>query len=334
MWRPRSPVQAELTSGPVRPIRIVKGLDIPIRGEPEQVISDGGEVGAVALLGDDYAIQHPSLRVQEGDLVKLGQPLFADRRRPRVLITSPGAGSVRQINRGARRALQSIVIDLEGDDQETFEAWSAEQLAALRRDQVIDRLLESGLWAEHTPQMRGIVTFVSLLLIAPAALAQQPAALGVGEKPRVLVMDLESKGADKQVVETIGGLIPVLISEKHPELDVVSGDRNFAAAASAKQCNCVLIKPNQAGTISETKAALDAAKDARYATIVSARSGESEDTAIAHLAVGWDAGQFKVGSFSRSERMAKWNEMLRIEEAAGANAQFAGRAPLLQRPVS
>ena len=147
MWRPRSPVQAELTSGPVRPIRIVKGLDIPIRGEPEQVTSDGGKVGAVALLGDDYGIQHPSLRVQEGDRVKLGQPLFVDRKRPKVQVTSPGAGIVREINRGARRALQSIVIDLEGDDRETFEAWSAGQLADLRRDQVIGRLLESGLWA-------------------------------------------------------------------------------------------------------------------------------------------------------------------------------------------
>jgi Na+-transporting NADH:ubiquinone oxidoreductase subunit A len=138
---------AERKRGSVTSIRIVKGLDIPIRGEPQQVISDGGKVGAVALLGDDYAIRHPSLRVQEADRVKLGQPLFADRKRPSILVTSPGAGIVRQINRGARRALQSIVIDLEGDDQETFEAWSAEQLAALRRDQVIDRLLESGAWA-------------------------------------------------------------------------------------------------------------------------------------------------------------------------------------------
>jgi enolase len=61
-----------------------------------------------------------------------------------------------------------------------------------------------------------------------------------------------------------------------------------------------------------------------WGTIVSARSGESEDVTIAHLATGWDAGQLKVGSFTRSERMAKWNEMLRIEEAMGADAEFAG----------
>ena len=147
MWRPRSSVQTKLSNGPVRPIRIVKGLDIPIAGEPEQVISGGGNVRAVALLGDDYAIRYPSLCVQECDRVRLGQPLFVDRKRPRILITSPGAGVVREINRGARRALQSIVVELDGDDQETFEAWPAEQLADLRRDQVIERLLESGLWA-------------------------------------------------------------------------------------------------------------------------------------------------------------------------------------------
>ncbi|MDH5246395.1 MAG: phosphopyruvate hydratase [Betaproteobacteria bacterium] len=93
-------------------------------------------------------------------------------------------------------------------------------------------------------------------------------------------------------------------------------------------CNAVLIKVNQAGTLTQAKAALDAARDAGFGTIVSARSGESEDTAIAHLAVGWNAGQLKVGSFARSERMAKWNELLRIEEALGADARFAGVAAL------
>jgi enolase len=85
-------------------------------------------------------------------------------------------------------------------------------------------------------------------------------------------------------------------------------------AASVGACNCVLVKPNQAGTVTETRAALDAAKAAGYRTIVSARSGETEDVAIVHLATGWNAGQLKVGSFARSERMAKWNEGVRIEQ--------------------
>ena len=90
----------------------------------------------------------------------------------------------------------------------------------------------------------------------------------------------------------------------------------------------MLIKPNQAGTISETHAALAAGKKAGFGTIVSARSGETEDVTIAHLSVGWDAGQLKVGSFSRSERMAKWNEGIRIETRAAPPAGFAGRSAL------
>ncbi len=100
------------------------------------------------------------------------------------------------------------------------------------------------------------------------------------------------------------------------------------AAASDRACNAVLIKPNQAGTISETLAALQAAKHHGMGTIVSARSGETEDVMISHLSVGWNAGQLKVGSFARSERMAKWNELLRIADALGDAAIYAGRAAL------
>lgn len=96
------------------------------------------------------------------------------------------------------------------------------------------------------------------------------------------------------------------------------------AAARAGACNAVLIKPNQAGTVSQTQDAMQAARELGWGRIVSARSGETEDTTIIHLAVGWDTGQFKVGSFARSERMAKWNEALRIEEAMGAAARYAG----------
>jgi enolase len=98
--------------------------------------------------------------------------------------------------------------------------------------------------------------------------------------------------------------------------------------AAAGACNAVLVKVNQAGTATRAKAALDAARDVGWSAIVSARSGETEDVSIAHLAVGWDAGQLKVGSFARSERMAKWNEVLRIEEALGEDAVFAGAGAL------
>ena len=105
-------------------------------------------------------------------------------------------------------------------------------------------------------------------------------------------------------------------------------------AAREGACNALLVKPNQAGTVTEARAALDAARRAGMGAIVSARSGETEDVTIAHLAVGWRAGQLKVGSFSRSERMAKWNEVLRIEEALGEAAVFAGARSLPRPPVA
>ena len=95
---------------------------------------------------------------------------------------------------------------------------------------------------------------------------------------------------------------------------VTHADR-IRAHAAAGAGNTALIKPNQAGTLTETRAAFDAARALGWDTIVSARSGETEDTTIVHLAVGWGARQLKVGSFARSERMAKWNEGLRVGEA-------------------
>jgi enolase 1/2/3 len=105
---------------------------------------------------------------------------------------------------------------------------------------------------------------------------------------------------------------------------LVTSAARVRTAARQQACNAVLLKPNQAGTITETRAALDAAREAGWRAIVSARSGETEDVTIVHLAVGWRAEQLKVGSFSRSERMAKWNEGIRIEEALGPAAAFIG----------
>ncbi len=109
---------------------------------------------------------------------------------------------------------------------------------------------------------------------------------------------------------------------------LVTDAARVRASASARSCSAVLLKPNQRGTLTETLAAWEAARAAGMTGIVSARSGESEDVTIVHLAVGWGVPQLKVGSFSRSERMAKWNEGLRIEEALGSRARFAGRAAL------
>ena len=127
----------------------------------------------------------------------------------------------------------------------------------------------------------------------------------------------------RRLTAALGGRVQI-VGDDH----LVTNAGRVARAARERTCNALLVKPNQAGTVTETRAAFDAARAAGFATIVSARSGETEDVTVAHLAVGWRAGQLKVGSFARSERMAKWNEVLRIEEAAGGAAVFAGGGAL------
>ena len=89
----------------------------------------------------------------------------------------------------------------------------------------------------------------------------------------------------------------------------------------------MLVKPNQVGTLTDARRVVEIAKEAGYATVLSARSGETEDVWLADLAVGWRTGQIKVGSTMRSERTAKWNRLLRIE-AEHEDAEFAGRSAL------
>ena len=107
-------------------------------------------------------------------------------------------------------------------------------------------------------------------------------------------------------------------------IQVVGDDFFVTRAAKLRNaqgaCNAVLLKPNQVGTVTETLACWEAARAMGYGAIISARSGETEDVSIVHLAVGWGVPQLKVGGFSRSERMAKWNEGLRIEGALGGKA--------------
>ncbi|MHC4939296.1 MAG: Na(+)-translocating NADH-quinone reductase subunit A [Planctomycetota bacterium] len=126
-------------------IRIRKGLDLPIAGEPAQTIEAARPVTTVALLGDDYVGMKPTMLVHEGDRVKLGQPLFADKKNPGVHFTAPGAGVVKGIHRGAKRKFESIVIELDGDEAESFAKF--DDLSSLTREQAEENLIASGLWA-------------------------------------------------------------------------------------------------------------------------------------------------------------------------------------------
>lgn len=127
-------------------ITIKKGLDLPITGAPSQTMEGVRPVRHVALVGDDYPGMKPTMAVQVDDQVKLGQLLFTDKKRPGVKYTAPGCGKIVAINRGAKRKFESIVIELEGNEEETFESFDRSALAAISRDQVSDILINSGMW--------------------------------------------------------------------------------------------------------------------------------------------------------------------------------------------
>lgn len=108
---------------------------------------------------------------------------------------------------------------------------------------------------------------------------------------------------------------------------LVTNKKLLCEAVDQRACNAVLIKVNQAGTVSESIDTFTAATQEGWGTIISARSGETEDVSISHLCVGLGGGQLKVGSFTRSERLVKWNECLRIQDELGADT-FVGGRPL------
>lgn len=127
-------------------ITIKKGLDIPVEGAPQQVIHDGSTIKTVATLGEEFVGMRPTMFVKAGDRVKKGQDLFEDKKNPGVKFTASAAGIVKEINRGEKRVLQSVVIEIDGNEEETFSAYSTEQLASLTRADVESNLVNSGLW--------------------------------------------------------------------------------------------------------------------------------------------------------------------------------------------
>jgi len=134
-------------------VTIRKGLDLPIEGAPEQAIHDGPAIGRVAIVGLDYHGMKPTMLVAEGEYVKLGQPLFEDKKTPGVFYTAPAAGEVVAINRGAKRVLQSVVIriasldgDGDRDDECVFDAHDSGALSGLGSAAVEKTLIDSGQW--------------------------------------------------------------------------------------------------------------------------------------------------------------------------------------------
>lgn len=136
---------------------ITKGLDIPITGSPKQIIENGNKLKSVAVLGSDYVGMKPTMLVAEGDKVKLGQPLFSDKKNPGVHFTSPTSGVVKAINRGDKRVLQSVVIEISGKDEVTFAKYDTAELENISAQQIKDNLVASGLWATFRTRPYGKV---------------------------------------------------------------------------------------------------------------------------------------------------------------------------------
>ena len=163
-------------------VKIKRGMDIPIQGTPQQVITDAPTPRAVAVVGYDYVGMKPTMEVREGDRVKLGQLLFTDKKTVGVRYTAPASGTVAAINRGAKRVLQSVVIEIDGDEAETFPAVAADGIAALDAGTVRTQLIESGQWTalrtrpySKVPAPDGEATAIYVTAMDTHPLAADPA---------------------------------------------------------------------------------------------------------------------------------------------------------------
>ncbi|MFT5311911.1 MAG: Na+-transporting NADH:ubiquinone oxidoreductase subunit A [Paraglaciecola sp.] len=168
----------------LRMIKIKKGLDLPIEGIPQQQIHDGPVITTVAVLGEEYIGMRPTMQVQVGDKVQKGQALFEDKKNPGVKFTASAAGTVIEVNRGAKRVLQSVVIQVGANDALAFAKYAAAELPSLSAENVQQNLVDSGLWT---------------------ALRTRPFSKipGIGSKPHsifVNAMDSNPLAADPQLI--------------------------------------------------------------------------------------------------------------------------------------
>ncbi|MDJ0700306.1 MAG: Na(+)-translocating NADH-quinone reductase subunit A [Woeseiaceae bacterium] len=174
-------------------IKIKKGLDIPISGEPVQEIEDARRVSSVGVLGYDVPGLRPSMLVEPGERVKLGQPLFFDKRNKKVPFTSPGAGVVSAVHRGERRILHSVVVNLDGSEEETFPSFDASKLDTLDADEARRIMLASGQWNQfrtrpfgRIPQHDAVPNSIFVTAIDTRPLAPDPRLI-IGEDEEAFV---------------------------------------------------------------------------------------------------------------------------------------------------
>ena len=172
-------------------IKIDKGLEIPLRGAPASKVDSGNSVKSVAVLGRDYVGLRPRMMVDVGDRVEIGQPLFFDKRDPLVMYTAPGGGKVSAINRGDRRALRSVVIQLDGNETDsTVQAeFSNSDPASLSSDSIRTALFSSGLWTalrarpfSNVPQSDSQAAAIFVTAMDTRPLAGDPEVVVAGQR--------------------------------------------------------------------------------------------------------------------------------------------------------
>jgi len=174
-------------------ITIKKGLDLPISGAPEQVIQDGPAISEVAVLGEEYVGMRPSMAVKVGDTVKKGQLLFSDKKNVGIKFTAPASGVVQEINRGAKRVLQSVVIAVAGEEAISFSKYASAQLATIERCKIVENLVESGAWTalrtrpfSKVPEIHAIPASIFVTAIDTNPLAAD-AALIINENKQAFI---------------------------------------------------------------------------------------------------------------------------------------------------
>jgi enolase len=336
-----------------------KALDaklIALDGTPSK-----SRLGANALVAVSIAVAHAAAAAAGEPLYRyLGGAEALTMPLPMIQIFGGGAHAGRRVD------IQDFLVMCPGANNfaqaldwtaEVYRAAGDLMVAANQRYGVAD---EGGWWPafkaneEALEQLVRAIERAGLKPGVQVAIALDVAAseLGRGGKYRLALekKELDTEGLIRMLVGWVQGYPIVSIEDPLGEDDdtgfvaftkevgsrvQVVGDDFLASNASRvreaalrRAANAVLLKPSQRGTLTELREAWEAAKETGLAGIVSARSGETEDTTIMHLAVGWGIGQIKVGSMARGERTAKWNEGVRIEEALGARAGFAGAAAL------
>ena len=207
--------------------KLKKGLDLPLRGRPDERIDTANEVSKVAVLGADYVGLKPTMLVQEGDSVKIGTPLFEDKKNPGVLVTSPASGTVSAINRGGKRALVSVEVNIEGEEAENYDTTAESDLANMEQGSVRELLQKSGQWVAFRTRPYGKVPAIdsSPNSIFINAMDTNPLAVD----PQLIIADNSNNFANGVTILSRFGVPVYVCQEKSANLpNLTSGNAKVA----------------------------------------------------------------------------------------------------------